>query len=528
MAEPKSTLSTLPASALKPGGASFDPNEISAADEKYNAAMQRILNALDARENKGYDPTLMAIAQGMLTPGQTGSFFEGVGKAVSNVQQQQKESQKEELDNAQLRLQLAQAERAQANRLKALQMGFGGSGGAPTAPAGGAAPTQGGQQSQTITVGGQQFPASFTRITPETAAIAKIHDPEIGKLYDEYIKLRNEGFKVQPGGYVDVNAPGGPKYTPFGGKAMVERNVSGIGVVKMPEEDALSLDEARRSNDLEKYWKIVDANTKPVPKPSEKPSGAAEPTIRKEPSSADSRTTEASLAAQAAADKERATVLAKSEAERTNLVNDAAKAARGAQAGYTRANEILADKEVQKNLGVLNRGDFTSALGNLVSEAFRVGNYSVGIPAIKEILQKSGLPQDTINKLAELGQIEAMWQMESRKGLGAGTSVSNMEQMMANRITPSQDDPYGAYKQKLAFLQEKSKFDIALARELKRSKMTYDDFEDTDAFDRIFNDYQKRLMDITTGSSKASGSKSTTQTGPITAESLRNRLNLPR
>jgi hypothetical protein len=218
--------------------------------------------------------------------------------------------------------------------------------------------------------------------------------------------------------------------------------------------------------------------------------------------------------------------MAASEAERTNTALDSAKGARGAQAGYTRANEILADKEVQKNLGVLNRGDFTSALGNLVSEAFRVGNYSVGIPAIKEILQKSGLPQETINKLAELGQIEAMWQMESRKGLGAGTSVSNMEQLMANRITPSQDDPYGAYKQKLQFLQEKSKFDIALARELKRSKLTYDEFEDTAEFDRLFNDYQKRLMGIATGTPVAGDKKKpTTQTGPITAESLKNRLN---
>jgi hypothetical protein len=131
-----------------------------------------------------------------------------------------------------------------------------------------------------------------------------------------------------------------------------------------------------------------------------------------------------------------------------------------------------------------------------------------------------------LDKALELAQLEAMWQMESRKGLGAGTSVSNMEQMMANRLTPSADDPMGAYKQKLAFLQEKGKFDIQLARELKRSKLTYDQFEDTDTFDKMFSDYQKRLMNITTGAPAAGKqNKPVTQTGPITAESLRNRLN---
>lgn len=523
-------------SALSPSGALLASPE----DDAYKAALQKMKAALDVRENRMFDPQLLAMAQGFLAPTKTGSFGESVGQAAGNLIPVMQAEEKAGMENAQLRLQIAQAERAQANKLKALGMGFGGAGGAPTAgaaptggmaPTQGAAPTQGGQQSSTITVGGQQFPAYFQNITPEIALQAGVLDAETGKMFSDYLKLRAEGFKVQPGGYVDVNARGGPKYTPFGGKAMVQRVIPGVGKLDMPEEDAMALDEARRSGDGAKYWSIVDAVSKPMSrdaKPAAPVAGAApvgggsgaSPTD-------DKRTTVASMEADAAAAKERATKMATSEAERTNMALDSAKGARGAQAGYTRANEILADKEVQKNLGVLNRGDFTSALGNLVSEAFRVGNYSVGIPAIKEILQKSGLPQETINKLAELGQIEAMWQMESRKGLGAGTSVSNMEQLMANRITPSQDDPYGAYKQKLQFLQEKSKFDIQLARELKRSKMTYDEFEDTDAFDKMFNDYQKRLMGITTGSpaTTTQQNKGSTQTGPITPQSLKNRLN---
>ena len=354
-------------------------------------------------------------------------------------------------------------------------------------------------------------------MTPEKAFLIGRYDPELGKSAMEFLKLKNEGFKVQPGGYVDVTAQGGPKYTPFGGKAMVERTVPGVGVIKMPEEDAMALDEARRKGDGKTYWSIVDSTSKPISRDAV-PAGGT-PVV----GGAD-RTTESSLAAQAAADKERATKMATSEAERTNAALDAGKGARGSQAGFTRANEILADPRIKEYLGVLSRGDITSGLGNLVNEAFKVGNFSIGIPAVKKILTESGAPQEMIDKLAELGQIEAMFQMESRKGLGAGTSVSNMEQMMANRVTPSQDDPYGAYMQKLKFLQEKAKFDIELSKELKRSKLSYDQFEDTPRFDTIFNSYQNRLMNIVSPSSTKTTTKTTTPAGKISADDLKKEL----
>jgi hypothetical protein len=121
-----------------------------------------------------------------------------------------------------------------------------------------------------------------------------------------------------------------------------------------------------------------------------------------------------------------------------------------------------------------------------------------------------------------------MWQMEMRKGLGAGTSISNMEQMMANRVVPSQKDPIGAYKQKLSFLQEKAKFEIELGRELKRKKLTYDKFEDTNEFDRMFTTYQNRLINIVSPQSAPTGvpKGAAPSTGPITPSMLRERLGL--
>jgi hypothetical protein len=523
-----SALTALAAGSLKPAGvgplegASTNLTDQTDSELEYKNALAKIKSALDARQNRAYDPTLLAISQGLLAPSATGSFGEGLGQAAGNVLKVQQQQEKENLDNSQIRLQLAQAERQQDLKNKALGIAFGTgkptTTGAPT-QAGAQAGAPAGDQSKTISVNGQQYPAGFIDMTPEKAFLIGRYDPELGKSAMEFLKLKNEGFKVQPGGYVDVTTKGGPKYTPFGGKPMVERTVPGVGVIKMPEEDAMALDEARRKGDGKTYWGIVDSTSKPISRDAV-PAGGA-PVV-----GGGDRTTESSLQAQAAADKERAVKMATAEAERTNAALDAGKSARGSQASFTRANEILADPRIKDYLGVLSRGDVTSALGNLVNEAFRIGNFSIGIPSVKKILTESGAPQEMIDKLAELGQIEAMFQMESRKGLGAGTSVSNMEQMMANRVTPSQDDPFGAYMQKLKFLQEKAKFDIELSKELKRSKLSYDQFEDTPRFDTIFNAYQNRLMNIVSPSSKGTTTKTTTTkpAGKISAEDLKKEL----
>jgi hypothetical protein len=70
--------------------------ERSAEDESYDAAMQRIQLLLAQRENKPYNPTLLAIAQGFLAPSATGSFGEGAGAAAGNVLKIQEQEQKQE------------------------------------------------------------------------------------------------------------------------------------------------------------------------------------------------------------------------------------------------------------------------------------------------------------------------------------------------------------------------------------------------------------------------------------------------
>jgi len=90
-------------------------------DQKYDEAMQKIMDSLSARQNKGYNPQLMAIAQGMLAPSATGSFGEGLGNTAKYVQQSIEQQNKENFEDAQFQLQAAQAQREQARKNQVAQ-----------------------------------------------------------------------------------------------------------------------------------------------------------------------------------------------------------------------------------------------------------------------------------------------------------------------------------------------------------------------------------------------------------------------
>jgi hypothetical protein len=80
--------------ALKPVGTTESPS----ADEAYSTAMQQLMSTLEARQNRGSSNTLLAIAEGLLSPTATGSFGEGLGQAARAVRGVQAQQEKEQMD----------------------------------------------------------------------------------------------------------------------------------------------------------------------------------------------------------------------------------------------------------------------------------------------------------------------------------------------------------------------------------------------------------------------------------------------
>ena len=489
------------------------------ADTKYQDALERIQAALTARENPSIDPVMLAMAQGFLNPGKTGSFAEGLGGAAGNVLPVMAQKQKESMDNAQMRLQLAQAEREQARKTQGLQ--FLNDRDQPQAPPTGGAPTTGATPK-----GDESGPAVKTSkgmLTPRQISKIMYTNPDLGKALETEYKLELEAISVQSGGRYNKRTD---KYAPFGGKTTVQRfapadPTSGrkAMTIDMSEQDAMEYDDARTSGDYKTLTDLIDRYTKfPQPKvelPSSATPAQVEPVAKTSPVASSPQTaTELKLQQEvdAAAAKKTAEKTAEANVDTTTQFKTRGTAATALIPLYNRAQGILrANPNLKNALGVLEQGDLKSAIGSVVDEGVRIGNLSISIPSFRKIASQYSQDPKTISDLAELAQVEAMWQFQQRLGLGSGTSVSNFEQIMVNQMGPNSKDPYDAYQKKLEFMKAKAEFDRDVAKKLKKG-VQYEDFEDTPDFQRMFEDYQQKIIPIVYGADKAK--KSTPSRSP--------------
>ena len=565
--------------ALTPGLPVDDESEA-----RYQSALKQMSEALDQRKNRSFDPVNLGYISGLQDPNVRGmGFFAEIASGMRGAAVAEREAEKENQEIAALRLEMARAEREMARKKKGFEFLIGApaapaeaAASAPSAPAGApatttgapaAAPakapavTQGDKSGRGVMIGGRE-------ITPAFIAQMSFSNPELGKTLEQQYKLTMDSIAVQPGGY--VNKVTG-EYTPFGGKAAVERFIPGdtasgqkAMTLSMSEEDAIAFDRARRSGDAATYYRIIDQYTQrmarpgaPAPSaapgaapaagsaPSATPSGAgqlaagnlrpgAEFSVKPPPGVTAQTPSEAKAASEIEAEVKKKLALGEAEQQlkATGEVRTAGKASLAMLPIYDRAEQILKTPGIDKVIGVLERGDIVGALGSIVEDAIRVGNFSVGVPSIRKVLQQFNTPQELIDRAAELGQLLAVLQFEQRKGLGNGTSISNFEQQMANAMGPNMTDTLRSFRQKLSYMREKAKFDAELAKTLRARKMQYEEFESTPEFESMFNDYRNRQMNIVYPSSApakpaAAGARPATgaaaASGPITAGSLRDR-----
>jgi len=98
MAEPKGGLAYIPETS----------QEAIQANKAYQDALERLNKSLEARQNRMFDPTMLALAEGFLTPGRTGSFGESLGVAAGKMRAAEEEEGKTEMALAQAKLGLAE------------------------------------------------------------------------------------------------------------------------------------------------------------------------------------------------------------------------------------------------------------------------------------------------------------------------------------------------------------------------------------------------------------------------------------
>jgi hypothetical protein len=493
-------------------------------DEEYKIDFKKsqadLKAALLARENQLFDPVLLALSQGFSAPTKTGGFGESLSTAAGLANTAAQGQQKSLMENAQMRMQLAQMGLEQGNKEKAMNMAgnlFPKPAGAPTAsaPAGGA-PAAG------APVGAPAAQPSDQELRPVTGQdIFRITaaNKDVGDALAKAVQVDRERFKISQNGivfdsgtgqYLNIPIPGQTQSkfdTPFGSFNMTANEYAQLG-------QAMSQGKGREWIDMWRQGKI-DVAGKPVAGAVPPPAGTA--IVGGRPTTSDSESA-------AAAKKVEAEGTAKTRIQQTTEVKEASKAAMTLLPLYDRADKLLKTKGIEDALGVFERPDFLAQLGAFLDDAVKVGPYAINAPAIRKIVTNFSTDQNVINALTELGQVEAMWQFTQRKGLGSGTSVSNMEQQLVNAMGPNFKDQKDAYTKKLQFMREKANFERKLGQELYRTQKQYEDYENTDDFERLFTDYRNRLERI--GEVKVP--KLGGAVNPAAGDALRKQIGAPR
>lgn len=485
-----------------------ESEEDQALVDEIKGSYSKLREALNTRQNQLFDPVLLAMAQGFLSPTKTGQFGEALGNVAAMVGPAQQAEEKRASELAAMRLDLAQKELAQRQATRGdamfremLPRAIGQSGAGaetPAAPGVAGAPAA---QPQGRAITSQDIALLAAR--PGMADKAKILQDMIKADRDRYIiSMNGIVFDRDTQQYLNINIPGQkqePYTTPYGRFEMTAYEYSQFQ----------KAEEAGQG----KQWIDKFRGVTPTGKP-EKP--AVRPTV-------------AQAAAETQAATTKATETAKAEVGRTQDVIGSGSDATGRLAQYASLRSIVSRPDANQIFGIFNRPDVATAILNLVQEGVQSpGQTSIRAGALEDTLRNVGLPQEQIDRyrfaLATMANIQ-LQQAKLAQGQGA---VSNFErQLFADAVISPRDNP-GTILAKLSMMEERARFDRERASALRRSKMDADEYVETAEHQKLVDDYLRKVTDI----ASRIGVKPTRRAAPAAqsfnpaAQQLRNELGI--
>jgi len=249
---------------------------------------------------------------------------------------------------------------------------------------------------------------------------------------------------------------------------MVKRQIRGqdgkIKDYEMTAQEALEHDAAKRAGrDKYKSWvnnffeQGSDIYTEPAP--SAAPSAAAPSTAApaKAPSKAEpplsvgereveqvgkTKTVEANIAAQAK-ESEKLSAAVESSGERYQSA--------------TTILDLINDDKFSGAQGYFAQPGFKNAFVNFLKDGIRLGNYSLGVPALADSLQQVGMTPAEAEAKATILQRSGELRMQLAAMLKG--SVSNFEQVLLGNISGSVDTPLTSMRAAMSTIQAKAIFD---------------------------------------------------------------------
>lgn len=464
------------------------------ANAEYQEALQKMLASLDARQNRMFDPQLLALAEGFLKPTQTGSFGESLGYAAGSLRAAQEKQALEDQKLAEARLGVASKglelerqrarERAYEEEMKrgqpaepaapaAATVGdatrFAQVAAAGSAPAG-AAPQAQAPQGIRVGPGMTGFPTREQFLAMQRREGKPL--PDALKAWQDLSKSVEEVRDV--GTY---NRATGMFYS-NPNVSEVDRKI-GQSTYTMPAGIAFQLDAARIAGDQKKYQELVQRFMQ---------GAGGEPPKSKQQSELEAKEAEAY-----------ATESAKKAVEQEANLDRQYTTAQRVSGSSQRLMDLV--KQSPQAFGLFQQGNLMSSIGTLLSSTIRAGGTTIGLGDIEGAVRQAmgNVRKEDIARVAlaasELANIElAFAQME----LAKQGQVTEGERAIVRRLGGSISDTAEVLMQKAALVKSNADFNIRLADKFydlkeKNPRLTFTQFMRSSEGRQMYKDHEEKV-----------------------------------
>jgi hypothetical protein len=529
-----------------------DP-EIVAANKRYQDAVARLSDSL-ANRKMLFDPTLLAMAEGFLSPTQTGGFGESLGKAAGKVGAAQEVEDKRQMALREREVAVA-GQGVELQRMKArdaeLLKYLGGpqSASGPLAgpQAGAIAGPQAGPLSAAAPAEGEAAPAegapaagALSQAAPQAAGPKVVGSPQ-GALAAmqankppgfenvegiqvmpanpnfmtgrDYVRLNRmdksksaadlikEGQEIEQKRYRDkeggVQDLATGKFYQFPTGKTEEIQLYGYpGTYKVDARTAARLSLLAANNDPS-YHDLAERVVKGPEK--RKPEGAgateAKPGKPAEPARIKSKE-ELELEL----DKQKKMQGAEVESE-IEARKDFSQRRKDADETITSANvfrRFASDPKAKDMFGILSNDKISSGIATLIQGGVGTSNFRVGVPEIENVMRNADLKPAEQAKYRTFLMYVAQMQLAQTKYMKG--SVSNYEQQLMGSAGINGQDTPESIRIKADLLTRRAQFDRRAAKAFRESKMTANEFIESDKYNEMRDAYNTDLAELASGS----------------------------
>jgi hypothetical protein len=148
--------------------------------------------------------------------------------------------------------------------------------------------------------------------------------------------------------------------------------------------------------------------------------------------------------------------------------------------------------------GILNNDKVMSGVATLVRDGIGLPGFTVGTKSIEDVMRNAGLSDADQAKYRTFLMYAAQMQLQQTKYMKG--AVSDFEQRLMGSAGITNQDTPETIRTKADLLTRRAQFDRRVAKAFKDSKMTADDFIDSDKYNEMRDKYNVDLSELATGS----------------------------